>query len=45
MGLVTSCRKRLDAARLEISLAGEDGAVRPFDAEAADAAKEEDGDG
>ncbi|HML54546.1 MAG TPA: exodeoxyribonuclease VII small subunit [Solidesulfovibrio magneticus] len=31
MGLVASCRKRLEAARLEISLAGEDGAVVPFD--------------
>jgi exodeoxyribonuclease VII small subunit len=44
MGIVASCRKRLEAARLEISLAGEDGAVRPFDAEAAGAPGEEDGD-
>ena len=31
MGLVGSCRKRLEAARLEISLAGEDGSLTPFD--------------
>lgn len=43
MGLVAACRKRLEAARLEIVQAGEDGAVRPFEAEAA--AGEEDGDG
>lgn len=45
MGLVASCRKRLEAARLEISLAGEDGTVEPFDAEAVDAAGEEARDG
>ncbi|WP_300157836.1 exodeoxyribonuclease VII small subunit [Solidesulfovibrio sp.] len=33
MGLVASCRKRLEAARLEISLAGEDGTLVPFDVE------------
>jgi len=39
MGLVAASRKRLSAARLEIALAGEDGALRPMDAgdvEAAD---------
>ncbi|MHC1710905.1 MAG: exodeoxyribonuclease VII small subunit [Solidesulfovibrio sp.] len=44
MGLVVSCRKRLEAARLEISLAGEDGSLRPFDmkdAEAGEGAGEE----
>ena len=45
MGLVASCRKRLEAARLEIALAGEDGATRPFETETAQAAGEEDGDG
>lgn len=45
MQLVASCRKRLEAARLEIAVAGEDGTLRPFDAEAAGAAGEEDGDG
>jgi exodeoxyribonuclease VII small subunit len=45
MGLVAMCRKRLEAARLEIAQAGEDGSVRPFEAEAAVAAGEEDGDG
>ena len=34
MGIVAECRKRLEAARLEITLAGEDGAVRPFEPEA-----------
>ncbi len=32
MGLVAACRKRLSAARLEITLAGEDGAPHPLDA-------------
>ena len=31
MGLVGTCRKRLEAARMEIALAGEDGTLRPFD--------------
>lgn len=33
MGLVASCRKRLEAAKLEVSLAGEDGTLVPFDVE------------
>ncbi|EFL51347.1 Exonuclease VII small subunit [Solidesulfovibrio fructosivorans JJ]] len=33
MGLVADCRKRLEAAKLELSLAGEDGALKPFDVE------------
>ncbi len=37
MGLVASCRKRLEAARLEITLAGEDGSQRPFEEEAGEA--------
>ena len=44
MGLVASCRKRLEAAKLELSLAGEDGVLRPFeveDARLADAAGED----
>jgi exodeoxyribonuclease VII small subunit len=45
MGLVAACRKRLEAARLEIVQAGEDGAVRPFEAETEAAVGEEDGDG
>ncbi len=45
MSLVASCRKRLEAARLEITLAGEDGTMRPFDAEAALSAGEEESDG
>jgi exodeoxyribonuclease VII small subunit len=45
MGIVADCRKRLESARLEISLAGEDGTTRHFDAEAAGAPGEEDGDG
>jgi exodeoxyribonuclease VII small subunit len=48
MGLVVSCRKRLEAARLEISLAGEDGSLRPFDmkdAETGEGAGEEERDG
>ena len=45
MQLVASCRKRLEAARLEIAVAGEDGTLRSFDAEAAGAVGEEDGDG
>lgn len=40
MGLVASCRKRLEAARLEISLAGEDGAVVPFDVADDEAARD-----
>ena len=40
MGLVASCRKRLEAARLEISLAGEDGAVVPFDVVDEEAARD-----
>ncbi len=40
MGLVASCRKRLEAARLEISLAGEDGAVVPFDVTDDEAARD-----
>jgi exodeoxyribonuclease VII small subunit len=39
MGLVVSCRKRLSAARLEISLAGEDGELRPFAMDAEEAAE------
>ena len=39
MGLLASCRKRLSDARLEISLAGEDGALRPFDADAVEVAE------
>ncbi|MEL7641548.1 MAG: exodeoxyribonuclease VII small subunit [Solidesulfovibrio sp.] len=45
MGLVASCRQRLEAAKLEITLAGEDGALAPFDVEAsqrADAGSGED---
>ena len=30
MGLVAACRKRLEAAKLEIALAAEDGTLRPF---------------
>lgn len=46
MIIVAECRKRLEAARLEISLAGEDGAVRPFETEGeAEATGEVDGDG
>lgn len=46
MTIVAACRKRLEAARLEISLAGEDGAVRPFEAEGETGAPGEvDGDG
>ena len=44
MGLVASCRKRLEAAKLELSLAGEDGVLRPFEVEdtrLADAAGED----
>jgi exodeoxyribonuclease VII small subunit len=44
MNIVADCRKRLEAARLEITLAGEDGTERPFDV-AADASEGEDGDG
>ena len=40
MGLVASCRKRLEAARLESSLAGEDGAVVPFDVADEEAARD-----
>lgn len=36
MGLVASCRKRLESARLEIALAGEDGSLRPFAIDAAE---------
>jgi len=32
MGLVATCRKRLEAARMEIALAGEDGTMTPFEA-------------
>ncbi|WP_428569078.1 MAG: exodeoxyribonuclease VII small subunit [Solidesulfovibrio sp. DCME] len=39
MGLVASCRKRLEAAKLEITLAGEDGALAPFDVEASQLAQ------
>lgn len=39
MGLVTSCRKRLEAAKLEITLAGEDGTLAPFDVEASQRAQ------
>lgn len=45
MGLVASCRKRLEAAKLEISLAGEEGTLTPFEVEAtqrADAGSGED---
>ena len=43
MGLVASCRKRLEAARPEISLAGEDGTPVPFDVEATQLAARESG--
>ena len=33
MGLVASCRKRLEAAKLELALAGEDGGLRPVEVE------------
>lgn len=39
MGLVISCRKRLEAAKLEITLAGEDGTLVPFDVEASQRAQ------
>lgn len=44
MGLVTACRKKLEAAKLEIALAGEDGTLRPFaaDDDAAASGGEED---
>lgn len=45
MNIVADCRKRLEAARLEISLAGEDGSQRPFETAAVDAPEGEDGDG
>ena len=45
MTIVAECRKRLEAARLEVALAGEDGAVRPFEAEGEGETGEVDGDG
>lgn len=43
MGLVAACRKRLEAARLEISLAGEDGTLAPFEVEGTHMADETSG--
>ncbi|MGE4535822.1 MAG: exodeoxyribonuclease VII small subunit [Desulfovibrio sp.] len=45
MGLVAACRKRLEAAKLELSLAGEDGALRPFEVEDARLAETDGEDG
>ena len=45
MELVAACRKRLEAARMEIALAGEDGSPRPFDVEAVEAGEAADANG